>query len=225
MSRTDLCFFLLLSLASGSLVAQKSHRVKWEPRLAFSAKIAPRWEYSLQAGGLQFLADFPQQEEASTTERLDLRAYLSYSFFRNRKLSLGYLYRKTKPGAEVTGYEHRLTLQYSFQNYWQAWRFGHRVATEQRWRNAGLQSRIRYRLSGDVPLQGKKLDVQELYFLASEELVLAIDEGWRLENRLATNLGWQISRQSKLELGLEFRFRDASEPNAIHLVSNLYLTL
>lgn len=219
-----LCILLLFTPLA--LMGQSDMHLKWEPKLAFSANINERWSYNLQAGGLHFLDNLSRQSEGQHTERVDARAFLSYSFFRKRKLSVGYMYRKTQPFEENPGYEHRLSTLYSFQNYAQAWRLGHRIMAEQRWRSSSNQFRMRYRFSGDVPLQGQKLDVNEFYFLASNELVLAADsESYSLENRFTSLLGWQMSESIKLELGAEYRFRGSEEPDALHLLTSLYYKL
>lgn len=217
---------ILLALVPLVLKAQNHLHLKWEPKLAFSADISERWSYNLQAGGLHFMENFSRPTQAQQTERVDARAFLSYSFFRKRKLSVGYMYRKTQPFEENPGYEHRLTALYSFQNYAQAWRLGHRFMAEQRWRSSSNQLRMRYRFSGDVPLQGQKLDVNEFYFLASNEVVLAADsESFSLENRFISLLGRQMSQHIKLEIGAEYRFRGSEAPDALHLLTSLYYKL
>lgn len=218
--------YILLLFFPVFLTGQSDLHLKWEPKLAFSADINKRWSYNLQAGGLQFLDNVSQENEVQQTERIDVRGFISYSFFRKRKLSAGYMYRQTKPFEENPGFEHRLSALYSFQNYLKAWRLGHRFMTEYRIRNNGNQTRLRYRFSGDVPLQGSKLDEGEFYFLTADELVLTLtSRESTLENRFSFNFGRQMSQGLKLELGAEYRFRGSEEPDAIHLLSSVYYKL
>ncbi len=227
MSPTKLLLALCL-IASFNLQGQSgsSLDLKWEPKLSFTAKLSPRWTYNLQVMGLQFFENTDPLEESPNVERIDFRGYLSYRFLRGAKLTGGYMYRKTNPLELESGFEHRLSAFYSFQSYAQAWRLAHRFITEMRFRPTINEGRLRYRFSGDIPLQGEKLDVGELYFLSSDELVMSIGEDYLLvENRFAASLGWQISKTFKVELGGEFRLRNPQSPNALHIVTNCYINL
>jgi len=227
MSPTKILLAICLITAS-NLWAQSgsSLDLKWEPKLSFTAKLSPRWTYNIQMMGLQFFENTDPLEETPTLERIDFRGYLSYRFLRGAKLTGGYMYRKTNPLHLESGFEHRLSAFYSFQGYAQAWRLAHRFITEMRFRPTNNEGRLRYRFSGDIPLQGEKLDVGELYFLSADELVLSIgDDYLLLENRFSASLGWQISKIFKAEIGGEFRLRNPQTPNALHIVTNCYINL
>ena len=87
-------------------------------------------------------------------------------------------------------------------------RFGHRFRFEQRLLSELTILRSRYRFALDFPLSGEKLDVGESYLIMSMEALLSQSSAIKpeLDHRTTANIGWVISKKSKIQLGLDYRF-------------------
>ena len=124
----------------------------------------------------------------------------------NHSVSLGLQYRiRSIDGGRN---ELRLTQQFNYTKNNGALRFGHRVRFEQRILGDLTILRSRYRFALDVPLEGEKLDIGELYFVTSMEALLSHSKAHKpeLDHRTTSHIGWLISESLKLQLGLEYRF-------------------
>lgn len=205
--------------------AQSPLNVKWEPKLSLTKKLNSRWTVNGSLGGLQDLGGLGSEATYARLDRLDARGFATYDFFSGSSVSLGYMYRKYAP-LDEEGYEHRVTEQYSFYLMWRGFRLSNRIRAEQRFRNAGVTLRLRYRISLDFPLNGEKIDPGEKYLILSEEPVFSIDEGGStLENRVVAGGGWQINSRQKLELSLQYRYRGSNAPMALHIGTAFYSLL
>jgi len=215
--------FALLSITAVN--AQQPLNIKSEPAVSITQKFNKRWEVNGSVAGLYTYGGFGEHPLPAGLNRLQISSFATYKLFNRQSLSIGYMYRKYAP-LDENGYEHRLTEQYGFSWNISSYRIANRIRLEQRFRNAGITHRLRYRLSVDFPLNGQDIDPGEGYLILSEEPVFAIDnEGRSLENRFTAGGGWQITAEEKIEIGFEFRYRGREQPDAVHIGTTFYKIL
>lgn len=139
--------------------------------------------------------------------QLDFVHFSSLNLDYNHSLSLGVQYRM-RESIDGGSNELRLTQQFNYTKNNGALRFGHRIRFEQRILKDFTILRSRYRFALDVPLEGEKLDVGEVYLITSMEALLSHSKVYKpeLDHRTTSHIGWLISESLKLQFGLEYRF-------------------
>ncbi|RZN83702.1 MAG: DUF2490 domain-containing protein [Winogradskyella sp.] len=139
--------------------------------------------------------------------QLDFVHFSTLNLDYNHSLSLGIQYR-VRESIDGGSNELRLTQQFNYTKNNQALRFGHRFRFEQRLLSELTILRSRYRFALDFPLSGEKLDVGESYLIMSMEALLSQSSAIKpeLDHRTTANIGWVISKKSKIQLGLDYRF-------------------
>lgn len=139
--------------------------------------------------------------------QLDVVHFSTLSLDYNQSLSLGLQYR-IRASIDGGSNELRITQQYNYTKRNQALRFGHRIRLEQRLLSALSILRTRYRFALDFPLNGQKLDIGEGYVILSMEALMSNSKHLKpeIDHRTTGNIGWAISKKSKIQLGLEYRF-------------------
>jgi len=135
----------------------------------------------------------------------DIQTFLGRKISPFVKVDIGYQYRLQE--GENT---HRSIQQVSILQRALSYRIGHRIRTDQTFfENASILYRIRYRLKGQIPLQGRELDPGENYLAISNELIYMIQSSEDdLENRLTAAYGFYIDDKNKVEVGLDYRTDD-----------------
>jgi hypothetical protein len=201
--------FLLGGVLAGSAAtarAQESIDVVWEPAVSYSWGPSDRWGYNAQLVGFVALND---REERPLLEHAEAQLAAAYRLTVQTKLGGAYLYRWDDPLEDGYAGEHRLMQQVGVITYLGDRRLAHRLRAEQRIRTSGYVNRWRYRLGFEVPLQGARLDPGETYLNTSAELLVSFDRGFvGGESRAFVALGWFLSNQRKLEVGLQYRAQD-----------------
>ncbi len=135
----------------------------------------------------------------------DLQTFLERRINPFVKVSLGYQYR-----IENGENTHRPIQQVSILQRESRYRIGHRIRTDQTFfKEAEMLWRFRYRLKGQIPLQGLELDPGEQYLILSNELIYMFqEEEDDLENRFVISLGFYFDDKNKLEVGIDYRTDD-----------------
>ena len=141
-----------------------------------------------------------------TQQQVDIFHFSTFKLNYYNKLSLGIYYRN-RDWLNTGSNETRFIQQFNYTKQTLGVRFGHRLRLEQRMLKTKTILRQRYRFAVDFPLNGEKLDIGEPY------LVSAIEGLWSISKmnvpetdlRLASQIGWQIAQQLKLQMGLEYR--------------------
>lgn len=139
--------------------------------------------------------------------QLDFVHFSTLNLDYNHSISFGIQYR-IRESIDGGSNELRLTQQFNYTKKNEALRFGHRFRLEQRILSDLTILRSRYRFALDFPLNGVKLDVGEAYLILSMEALLSQGETIKpeLDHRTTGNIGWAISKKSKIQVGLEYRF-------------------
>lgn len=135
----------------------------------------------------------------------DLQTFLNRRINPFVKIAIGYQYR-----IEEGENTHRPIQQISILQRASRYRLGHRIRTDQTFfeEEAPLW-RGRYRISGQIPLQGLDLDPGEKYLSVSNEIIYMYQSGEDdIENRLTASLGFYINDKNKIEVGFDYRTDD-----------------
>jgi hypothetical protein len=135
----------------------------------------------------------------------DLQTFVGRRISPFVKVDIGYQYR-IEDGENTNRTIQQVSILQRESNF----RIGHRVRVDQTFfKNASFLFRARYRIKGQIPLQGESLDNGENYLTISNELIYMIQSGEDdLENRLTTALGFYIDDKNKFEIGLDYRTDD-----------------
>lgn len=218
-----LTLFAFSGMAGNTLQANPPVEFKAEPSASLSWKLNDRWSLNGQfKAGHLFAGNEVSGFETSLTERLELQAFVNYSLFGSRRISLGYVAGMDDPFQDEPGYEHRITEQFSFVASPGQLRFAVRLRAEQRFRTSGFQQRYRARLSTDLPLKGERLDEGEPYLILQNEILASPGDGKiPFDNRFDAGIGWQLPKKQKLQVQLQHRFEKFNQPGKGHVIQIL----
>lgn len=97
--------------------------------------------------------------------------------------------------------EYRSWLQVNMKNRIKRVEIEHRYRAEQRFTSRGYRNRFRYRLSANVPLNGKDA-ARPLYLQPSNEIFLTNRAPFFERNRSAVNLGYVLSKKFTMQTGI-----------------------
>jgi len=140
----------------------------------------------------------------SEYELTDVSLVVSKRVGLNNALGLGYLMRIDN-GRLV----HRLIQQFNFVSSGDGVKLGHRFLLDQTLTDVDPDIwRLRYRLSGLFPLTGQSIDSKEFYLKLQNEYLNVFKEDYSFEIRANIFMGYKFSDASKLELGMDNRFRN-----------------
>ncbi|QSE96746.1 DUF2490 domain-containing protein [Fulvivirga lutea] len=199
------------------------------PEMAFSKNINSNYSATFKVETQ--IGQFYDDESINTDysyfhDRTDLQGFISRQLGSLVKIAVGYQYRfeDTDPN------NHRSIQQIAFIQRLFGLRLGHRFRLDQTFfENEKNQYRVRYRIASEIPLQGTNLDVSEYYFITSEEIIYGVQgKDDDLENRFTMAIGKLVSKQIKVELGLDYRtdrIITAGERQRIWLKFGAFLTL
>mgnify|MGYP001045528687 CR=1 FL=1 len=185
--------------------AQHNFETFGETGLVFNKKFSNSFKMNYALRTRYFL--YKEQDFFLENRQIDLVTFSTFNLNYNKSLSLGvqYRFRENFDGASN---ELRLTQQYNFIKKNLFWRFGHRFRLEQRIFTNNAIFRQRYRFTVDRPLNGEQLDVGEAYIILSMEGLLSLTtlSAPEIDHRTTTQLGFQLTERTKIQLGFEYRF-------------------
>ena len=139
-------------------------------------------------------------------KQLEASAIVSVKTRVNQSLSGGYTFIE-RPGAD----QHRLLQQYSIVSSFDAFRLGHRFASDQMFWDDNLEIRVRYRITFEKPLAGDRVDPKEFYFKSNNEYLLSFeDNSSDLEIRVLALIGYEFNSANSIEFGPGYRIKDFS---------------
>jgi|AntRauTorcE11897_2_1112592.scaffolds.fasta_scaffold07289_2 hypothetical protein len=197
--------FLLLSLSSK---AQNDRFIfGFFPEASLSYKISEKYSITHKIESQNGLFDSNNLNEEFEYEQtlIDLQTFIGRRLSPFVKVDVGYQYR-----IEEGENTHRTIQQVSILQRESFYRIGHRIRIDETFfQDAPLLFRARYRIKGQVPLQGLSLDPGENYLTVSNELIYMIQSTEDdLENRLTAALGFYFDDKNKLEVGFDYRTDD-----------------
>ena len=177
------------------------------PEASLSYKVSEKYSVTHKIESQNGLYDSQNLNEEFEYEQIltDLQTFIGRKLSPFVKVDLGYQYRLQE--GENT---HRPIQQVSILQRESFFRIGHRIRIDETFfKNAPLLFRARYRIKGQIPLDGQSLDPGENYLSISNELIYMIQSSEDdLENRLAVAYGFYIDDKNKFEVGLDYRTDD-----------------
>ncbi|MDP2235510.1 MAG: DUF2490 domain-containing protein [Bacteroidales bacterium] len=218
MNRIYLFFLIFISISIGSN-AQSSSQLGFMPSLNISTKLPKDWALNFKAESRQALY---QDDFKYSYVLTDLGLTAAKRIRLNTTIAGGYLMRITNE--EI---KHRAIQQISFARKYENFRLSHRIAMDQTFSNLDdTEFRFRYRISTEIPLQGQSLDPKEYFLKLSNEYLNSLQgKEYDLEIRSVAFIGYAITSDSKVEIGLDYRvdsFISGNTRNRFWLGLNFY---
>ena len=191
-------FCLLFHCASN---AQDNFQFGLLPVLNINKKIGEGFRLNFKTEAREVLyreSDFDFQHELT-----DFSLILSRKTGLNNSIAAGYLLRFR--GGKTF---HRTIQQFTITRKYPSFRLAHRFSSDQTFTESeSMEFRVRYRISGQFPLNGQSLDAKEFYLKTNNEYLNSFEEDdYDLEIRLNLILGFEFNDNSKVELGIDQRF-------------------
>lgn len=158
-------------------------------------------------------------------EQLLLRTGLGYNLTKNNNnllLGYGYILSENYVGdtdQKVSVNEHRIFQQFTTKQNVGVLNLSHRYRFEQRFVEDDFKMRFRYFLGLKIPLQNKADGNNPLYLSAYNEIFLNTKSEIFDRNRLYGGLGYQFSKQLRLELGYMNQFFETSSRDQINIMA------
>lgn len=173
------------------------------PEISLTKKISDVNKLNFKIENQRVLFDNRDKENPQFTHyRTDLMMFFDHSIRPGVSMALGIFHR-----FQENENSNRIIQQFAVLQRMRNLRINHRFRTDQTFtRNDDLELRMRYRISGEIPLQGKIVDPKEFYLVISEELIFSYKGGdFEIENRVALALGKLYNSREKLEWGVDYR--------------------
>lgn len=184
--------------------SQSNFNSGWLPKVNISTKINDKikWVNSVEAR-----ESFYSKENFEFKHKLiDLTSVFSLKTNANQSFNFGYIVRFSDKNTV-----HRLLQHYNFIASLDGFKLANRLGFEQFFsKNNTPQYRTRYRATIQKALSGQRVDVKEFYLKISNEYLYQFNKE-DLEVRLAPYLGYQLSKNDKLEFGLDYRLGNVFE--------------
>lgn len=208
-------FFILLA---SCLYAQNNFEGLGETGISINHKVNSSYKFNFSARSRYYL--YQDDNFSFSNRQLDFVHFSTFNVDYNHSLSLGVQYR-LREVIDGANDELRLTQQFNYTKHRNALRFGYRVRFEQRILENFTIFRTRYRFALDFPLNGEKLNIGEYYLITSTELLLSLSNVMKpeIDHRTTAQIGWLLSKKTKIQLGLEYRF----EAFNINTAQKLYI--
>ena len=199
------CWVLILAVTGPAGWAQEDLSLLLQPSVSLNYPVTTTYSHNFSLA--QRVSYLNLGEENITIRHMDLSHFSSVKWGVNRSLGLGILYRFREVFEDQSTNELRLTQQVNFVSRGQSLRFGHRLRTEQRLFPDLTLHRFRYRFAVDGPLQGKKLDPGEPYWIGGLEGLLMVGKGLEPVYSLRTSgwFGYLVSDLIRIQVGGEYR--------------------
>jgi len=201
------CVFLLIGASS---LAQENLTGYWQPSFGINFKVTETYTHNFSLQNRNYI--FDDKELKLSVRQLDLVHFSNLQVRDNQSIALGILYRLRNSFDESSN-ELRLTQQYNITSKPFVIRYGQRWRAEQRISKTKTIHRFRYRFTIDFPLQGEKLDIGEPYIVANAESLLSVAKSItpQYDIRATITLGWKLSKNTKFQIGTEYRAEDFSQ--------------
>ncbi|WP_027003967.1 DUF2490 domain-containing protein [Hugenholtzia roseola] len=205
--------FLLLQYAAFS---QANYQVGLLPALNLNKKLGNGWSLNAKLESRQRLQRGSSEGEIDKKYNYvltDLSMIAAKKVGLNSRIAGGYLVR-----LEDGLFSHRFIQQYVLVQKLSGWRLAHRLSSDQTFSEVEKpEYRIRYRITSEIPLNGESVDPTEFYLKLNNEYVNSLQENeYNLEIRLIPLLGYDISNNFKIEVGLDYRVSSFFNNNTRH---------
>jgi len=201
-------FAALFLLASWTGLAQENLTGYWQPQLSLNYDVSANYSHNFSLGSRNYV--YKDEVGRLSARQIDVSHFSNFKIGYTTSLGAGVQYRFREIFENDKENELRFVQQFNSTKKYRTLRIGNRLRTEQRITNSQTIHRFRYRFAVDLPLMGLNLDIGEPYLVATTESLLSVGKNVfpEYDQRFTGQLGWLLSKKSKLQLGLEYRFED-----------------
>ncbi len=218
---------LVILLAGFPGWAQEDLSLLLQPSISLNYKVTGSYAHNFSIA--QRLSYLNLGEETLSVRNLDLSHFSNVKLGVHPSVGIGVLYRFREAFEGENTDELRITEQFNYVTRNHSIRFGHRIRTEQRIFPSETLHRFRYRFALDGPVQGRKLDPGELYWIGGLEGLLTAGKGIEPVYSLRTSgwLGYLANSAIKIQVGGEYRIVNLWDRNrpVLFLLTSLVVNL
>lgn len=219
-----LVFLLLQNVVN----AQSTYEIGALPSFNLNNKLKNNWSLNYKLESRQL---FQRGEINGVSEKkyayllTDVSVVAAKKIGLNSKIAAGYLLR-----FEQDDIYHRLMQQYILVQKMAGFRLAHRFLIDQTFSEAEkMELRLRYRISTEIPLNGKSVDAGEFYIKLNNEYVNSFQASeYDLEIRVVPLIGYDIKENFKIETGMDYRvdsFINSISDQSYWLVLNFFVNI
>lgn len=202
--------FTILLFTFCDAFSQNSFSTLGESAFGINHKVSDKYSINFTGRSRYFL--YKNEGLLYEQQLFDLYHFSTFNLTYSHKLSLGLFYRH-RANTDIVNNEVRLMQQFNYVKQKLGVHYTHRFRAEQRFFEEITIFRQRYRFSVDFPLNGEKLDIGEGYFMGSIECLISLSTSLPPLTDLRTTaiIGWQVSKNLKLQTGLEHRLESFNQ--------------
>lgn len=188
-------------LLQWNIAAQDNYQLGLLPVLNVNTAVAQNYKLNFKTESRQVL--YRESELQFDYERVDISLILSRKTGLNNSIAVGYLL-SIREGLLVS----RSIQQFTITRNYASLRLAHRFSMDQTFeKDEDTAFRIRYRLSNQLPLNGRSVNAKEFYLKVNNEYLNSFQGAdYDLEIRLSLLIGYEFNDNSKIEFGLDQRF-------------------
>ncbi len=217
-----LLFIVGWSLCMQDAHAQGAYQFGMLPAVNVNGKLNKGWSVNTKIESRQLLQRGDAEGGVSREYAYlltDLSLIVARKVGLNTRLAGGYLIR-----FEDGGVVHRFIQQYIQVQQLGGSRLAHRVVCDQTFSSVEEAAfRLRYRITSEIPLDGKVVDPGEFYLKLNNEYLNSLQASeYDLQIRLVPLLGYDLRHSFKIEAGLDYRVDGFLHNSATH---ELWMTL
>ena len=173
-----------------------------EPEVDVNWRLGNRWAMNAS------FATSHQLDENYAFRQVEISHNTSYEIGFYSKLSLGFINRWRNTFNNDRKDETIIVGQYAHAKKYNRIKLAHRFQSQVRLRESLTINRNRYRISAELPLTGRRVDLKEFFVIGSTEALWSLSEKRRPEisQRFSVDLGYKISSAVQAIIGSQFRF-------------------
>ena len=194
-----------LFLLFNNLILSQNKTFGGLPQLNINKILSEKWRLNLKFESRnKFYESIRELENSRRFQHLNT----DYSIIFSKRIGLsnslagGILFRSSDKY-----FKHRYIQQFTLVNQYAFFRIAQRFLFDQtRNVNSPIEIRFRYRLTFELPINGRSIDNKEWYLKLNNEFLNCYEnKKYNLEFRSSPLLGFKFSDQNKLEFGLDYR--------------------
>lgn len=184
---------------------QSTYRVGVLPTVNINYKFKNTWALNTRIESRQSIITGEFKGKTNNNYKYILTDYsviISKKTGLNSRITGGYLIR-----TEDKDTYHRLIQQYIIIVKMDGYRLSHRFMSDQSFSKVeNTQIRLRYRLSAEIPLNGKTVEPKEFYLKINTEYINSWQNNiYEPEIRLSPLIGVDLTNKHNIEFGLDYR--------------------
>ncbi len=213
MKKTIILGILTITVFLSSEIKSQNAEYIWSPAVTYSWDHTDLISFNVKT---EVFTSLDNLDNTNIIKHAEASLFTAYKLKKDTKFGIGYLYRQSGPFTDNPRHENRITEQLDLKSSVFGRSGSHRIRLEQRMRTQDFVNRARYRLSLKFPHKKKGGN----YFKISDEMLLSLSEGETSgENRALIGYGVGLSKDSDLELAIQYRAADFFEGNGLtHLI-------